>query len=299
MNVTGGSPIQVNSNNAAAANVTGSSKITDTGGAINVVGGAAKSGTASYSTPLITGAPVLVDPLKSLQTPADRGLTTGLPTKAAVSTSSTQTANLSSGIYPSIKAANASVINMAAGNYIIQGALTVTGDATLNLGAGVYVIEGPFTVDSGGKVNGTGVTFYFTCSGYPAQVNDSSCASPGTAGGYFSQSGGGGTIVKAPTAPANDPYTGLLMFYDRNNTGATCSTGFVTNGSTTGFQATGTIYAADANLCLRGGALTLDTLFVVNELQLANSATVNAYAIPSEQVTLPGASAPGKSALIG
>ena len=196
------------------------------------------------------------------------------------------------GIYPSITVTNSGQLTMSAGDYIIQGGITLSGSTTLTMGAGIYVIEGGFVVGNGATLTGSGVTLYFTCSGYPTQSNDSSCASGGATGGYFEQTGGGGTVLTAPEGQTGNPYSGLLMFYDRNDTGnfnpatTNCGTYFVSNGSGTGLQATGTIYAKSAQLCLDGNATDLNSLFDVGRLYLSNSASITDDVQPSDQVSL-------------
>ena len=149
------------------------------------------------------------------------------------------------------------------------------------------MIEGPFTISNGASVTGNGVTLYFTCSGYPAQTNDSSCPSGGGTGEYFSLIGNGTSTLAAPTTPG-DPYANLLMFYDRNDTGnyagTGCGTDFIDNGGV--LNTTGTIYAKAAQLCIDGGGAALNSLFVVGELAIANGGSVSANVIPSQQISL-------------
>ncbi len=292
MNISGGSSVVVDSSNSqavylgpkgsAALNVSG-------GGGTKIVGGYALAGSGAITPNPTIGVGAVSDPLSTLQTPADLGLTTGLSSYSAVSLSSSQTQTITPGIYPSLSATNSAQLTTSPGNYIIQGNVTIGGNATLTLGAGVYVIEGGFTGSSGGTITGSGVTLYFTCSGYPTQTSDSSCPSGGGTGGYFSQTGGAGTTLSAPTSGT---YKGLLMFYDRNDWGnfnpntTSCGTYFVSNGSSTGLNATGTIYAASAQICLDGDATALNSLFVVNELYLSNGASITNNVIASQQVSL-------------
>jgi hypothetical protein len=185
----------------------------------------------------------------------------------------------------------------------IYTSIALSGPAVVTLNPGVYVIKGPFTAVNGSTITGTGVTLYFTCSGYPAQTNDSSCPSGGGTGGYFSGTGGSNTTLSAPTS-TNDPYTNLLMFYDRNDTGAftgtSCGTGntdFLDNGSASPDSLTGTIYAKSAQICMGGGIYDDNTQFVIGALSLVGSASITANVVASQQVSQSGSS--GVTALIG
>ncbi len=305
--VTGGSGIIVNSSNSTNAlelGPKGSASISVASpGTVGVVGASLKAPGATWSPPPVSTSPI-VDPLAALPTPADRGSTTGLLAKGAVNVSTDTT--IGPGIYPSIQVSGGT-LTMSPGNYQINGALTVTSDGTLSMGAGVYVIKGAFTADRGGVINGTGVTVYFTCSGYPTQIGttDSSCAA-GSTGGYFSGTGGSSTTLSAPTG-GTDPYNNLLMFYDRNDAGAAVgdctapnAVSFLDNGGSLNDTLTGTVYAKNATICMGGGIINTNTLFVVNEFQIDDGAQVSANVLPSQQVSIPGyAGAAGLPNIIG
>jgi Flp pilus assembly protein TadG len=293
--VTGGSGIVVNSSSSSAMQLgpKGSDTVTvGSPGTIGVVGGVKTGGNPTITPTPTTGVSPIPDPLAALPTPADRGSTTGLLAKGAVNVSTDTT--IGPGIYPSIQVSGGT-LTMSPGNYQINGALTVTSDGTLSMGAGVYVIKGAFTADRGGVINGTGVTVYFTCSGYPTQIGttDSSCAA-GSTGGYFSGTGGSSTTLSAPTG-GTDPYNNLLMFYDRNDAGAAVgdctvrnAVSFLDNGGSLNDTLTGTVYAKNATICMGGGIINANTLFVVNEFQIDDGAQVSANVLPSQQVSIPG-----------
>ena len=63
---------------------------------------------------------------------------------------------------------------------------------------------------------------------------------------------------------------------------------------------TGTVYAKNATICMGGGIINTNTLFVVNEFQIDDGAQVSANVLPSQQVSIPGyAGAAGLPNIIG
>jgi hypothetical protein len=137
---------------------------------------------------------------------------------------------------------------------------TFTDSTCGDLQPGLYVITGLWKMASSGEqLVGNGVTFYFTCA--DSSGNARACNSTGEAGGRFQQNGG--TLkISAPAPPS--PTAGLLIMYDRNNTSDLVLRG---NGGTT---YSGTMYAPRSTLDINGmaGAATVDSLIVVNDLQL-------------------------------
>ena len=97
---------------------------------------------------------------------------------------------------------------------------------TTNLSAGVYVLSGGnWKVNSGAELNGGNVTLYLT-NGATLDIN------------------GGATIDMS--APLSGPYAGLLVFFDRTNTGSSKING----GSN--FSMVGAIYGAKQNIEFTG-----------------------------------------------
>ncbi len=77
------------------------------------------------------------------------------------------------------------------------------------------------------------------------------------------------------------------MFYDRNDTGSftgtNCGDGseFLDNGGGAD-TLTGTVYAKSAKICMGGGIIDTNTLFVVGAFQIDGGASVSANVIPSQ-----------------
>lgn len=255
LSLTGGYDIHVNSSSPSAIQANGNGTITNTAAKIDVKGGSSGGGTISPAA--TTGVAPLPDPLSGLQTPVELGLPLTSPGYSGQPT-------IGPGIYSQ---------------------LLVTHDLTLS--PGVYVIEGPFTISGGANVTGTDVTLYFTCPKYPVETNGSSCS--GGPGGYFAASGNGTVRLNAPPPTSTTAaYPGLLMFYDRTDTGSStagnCGTSFASgNGS---FSATGTIYAKAATVCVAGNGFSLNSLFVVDQMQVPGNGKVTINAVPNQNVNL-------------
>jgi Flp pilus assembly protein TadG len=253
--LSGGYDIHVNSSGTQAIQANGNGVIRNTAGKIDVKGGSSGGGTITPAP--TTGVAPLPDPLAGIQTPAELGL-------SLTAITYTGQASINPGVYTS---------------------LAVTSNLTLN--PGVYVVEGAFTISGGANVTGNNVTLYFTCSRYPAETNGSSCA--GGPGGYFAASGNGNVSLTAPPPTSTTAtYPGLLMFYDRSDTGAstagTCGTNFASGNGV--FSATGTIYAKAATVCVAGNGFTLNSLFVVDQMQIPGNGRVTINAVPSQNVNL-------------
>jgi hypothetical protein len=122
----------VDSKSASALSASGAPSIR--AAAIQVAGGVQKSGSPSFSTPPVTGAAVISDPLAGLVLPSSANPAAGVN----VSGASAQT--IGPGVYSQIN---------------------VSGSGSLTLTPGVYVIAGGgFSVSGAGKVVGTGVTIF-------------------------------------------------------------------------------------------------------------------------------------------
>ncbi|MCW2817874.1 MAG: hypothetical protein JWR42_661 [Marmoricola sp.] len=135
---------------------------------------------------------------------------------------------------------------------------------TCNLLPGLYVIRAGTWDGSGnqtGRLAGTGVTLYFTCSNGTVPAP---CA--GTAGADLDVSGNYSVAIQAPTS---GPLAGLAIVYDRQNTSMLRMTG---NGSA-GF--TGTIYARSSTLQINGNGCnsTYNSLIVTNNVDMNGNPT--------------------------
>jgi Flp pilus assembly protein TadG len=270
MSITGGSGVVVESANNEAADFSGSGNLTVASpGTVNITGrdsckvGCTTTDSGTVSPKPATGVPSIGDPLGTLVAPSVAGTVSAITVHGAPQT-------INPGVYSSIS-------------------ITGDEDSVLTMNPGTYVITGPFTIGNDGSVIGTGVTLYFTCSGY-STTNTSPCP-PGGSGGYFLENGDSHSMLTAPTTAGT--YQHLLMFYDRNNIGKSASCGmssdFVTASGV--LTTTGTVYAKGAKLCIEGSGLTLNTLFVVGAMDLGGSGAINANVSPSEQVLTPGVTA--------
>lgn len=116
--------------------------------------------------------------------------------------------------------ANGGVVNLSPGVYCN---FTVNGTATINLQPGLYVIKGS-TIINDGRINGTGVTFYFPDASSQLTFN--------------------GNVVKNLSAPTSGPYANLLMF---ENPSASGTGSYIFNGSS-GDLLSGVIYLVKRNV---------------------------------------------------
>ncbi len=135
VNVTGGG-IAINSANADAATVSGTSTIAAS--VIDIVGGISIKGSASTTPAAVTGTAPIADPLASLPAPA-----VGACNFTNYSLSGVATATIGPGTYcGGISAGNSANLTLTAGNYIING--------------------GGVNFSGAAIVNGNGVMFYLT-----------------------------------------------------------------------------------------------------------------------------------------
>lgn len=137
--------------------------------------------------------------------------------------------------------------SMSGGQYIInsdttldpgrycQGFAITNGTVTMN--PGTYIMDsGDFNM-TGGNLTGEGVTFILSSSTSPA--NDT---------GEMKITGNGTVDLTAPTSGA---YTGILMYQDRNVSGAPNARHLLTGGSTA--ELSGVLYAPNYNIDFAGG----------------------------------------------
>jgi len=191
-----GCAIAVNSDNADAATVSGTSSVTAS--AVNIVGGystGCSSGCGTITPTPVTGASspparAVPDPFSSLPTPAfSSGSCLPFPSGAAVSP----------GTYCGpVTIGGIRTVAFGAGNYVINGGLTVSNSAVVTFGAGDYVMNGGGVTFRGASTSsGSGVMFYLT----------------GTAATYGSVNVDNSANLTL-SAPTSGPYLGLVFFQD-------------------------------------------------------------------------------------
>ncbi|GAC1341602.1 MAG: pilus assembly protein [Candidatus Dormibacteria bacterium] len=210
-------------------------------GSIGVVGGFRTVGGGSISPTPAIGVPPVVEPpvLANMPVPA-------FPPGTAVQSMPPITTDLylNPGVYNRID---------------------VTGGGHAFLNPGIYVITGGMSAVAMGEIDSVapGVTLYFTCSSWPAP-----CA-PGQAGASLSLDGTGDADL---TAPASGTYQGLALFYDRNNTSSTVSTG------SSALEVHGTIYSRSGGLEVTGNAAAtpIDSAIIVDHLTITGTSSINA-----------------------
>jgi Flp pilus assembly protein TadG len=239
VSVTGGNLV-IDSTSASAASITGTGRV-QASGTILIAGGYSVVGSGGFSPTPTTGSSAVTDPLAQVPPPVVAG------TSQSYSLVGSSPATIGPGLYSSIG---------------------VVGGGTLTLSPGIYVITSSLSLTGPGTIAGTGVLLYFACSSYPTP-----CTS-GQSGGTASLTGSGSYQLAAPTAstcasiPATCPYTGLLLFYDRNNAAQMSITGSGSNSST------GTIYAKSSTLSVVGSGGTVNSLIVVDKVAITGSGTV-------------------------
>ena len=143
----------------------------NTSGSQFYVSGASNNSSGSVSPAPIFKAPLRSDPLS------------GVPAPSAASCTYTN------------KAVSGSSVTLSPGTYC--GGLAITKNATVNLQAGTYVIQGALTISSS-TVNGSGVTFYLS------QGN-----------GYSYGASSVSSLNGSLSAPTSGPLQGILIFADR------------------------------------------------------------------------------------
>lgn len=227
-------PIAVDSSASDAMSMSGNATVGAT--AINIVG--ACSG--------CTGANVSVTPSPTTGT---LRTTDPLADTPAPSISGTASAPASSGtIYP--------------GMYT---SISVGSNQTLALAPGVYVIEGGMTLSGNAQLDASGgVTLYFTCSTYAVSDTEPSCA--GTNGISI-----GANATVDLVAPASGVYQGISMMVDPNDPNSISIGG---NGTDT---LSGTVYAAASSLNVsgNGSGTTLNSIFIVSTLALSGNSSLD------------------------
>jgi len=232
-NLVGTSNIQ--SDCGVHVNSSASDAVTAKGGAVlnasvvDVVGGVNLKGGAVITPTANTGAAVVTDPLANLESPTFSGCN-------QINTHLTGgTNNLSPGVY--------------------CNGIQASGQAVLNFSPGVYILNGGGLKISSANVtlNGSGVFFYNTSSGY--------------AFGPVVITGEANINLSAPTSGT---YKGILLFQDRNVTSSAISA--FGGGSTETLS--GTVYLPTGQLDFKGGSSTesLTMALIAKNLNIAGNA---------------------------
>ena len=135
--MTGGGSVAINSSNAEAALVSGSSQIK--AAAISVVGGISLTGTSTTTPAAVTGTPVVADPLASLAAPTPASCVT----------------------HPTLYNAPNGTTTLLPGTYC--GGISVGGIANVTFSAGLYIIDGGgLSFGNSAVATGNNVTFFLT-----------------------------------------------------------------------------------------------------------------------------------------
>jgi hypothetical protein len=143
---------------------------------------------------------------------------------------------------------------------------SISNSHTLN--PGIYVLTGDITLNGNDLITGSGVMLYFACSNYP-----NPCSS-GQVGAGIKATGNGAmritppTSAQCPTNSACNPYIGLAMFADRNNTATFTYRGNGTNENGILNGGAGTFYMKSGTLDLRGNGYTLASEIVVGKMTM-------------------------------
>ncbi len=213
-------------------------------------------------------APSFSDPLATVATPTYTGATTscGSPTIWSVASSGCVTANgtssvtLASGIYGSVTIGVPATLNP--GEY---GSLTTQSTVTFN--PGIYVFYGSgITTWSTSTLEGSGVSFYFTCG----SASPASCGTwNSTKDTCSSQQSGAEVDISGTTTldlSAGGSDNNILFFYDRcNNNGDAF---FVNSGGLTadsGFPS-GALYADSGTVFLNAGTTAVPSPIITNNI---------------------------------
>jgi Ca2+-binding RTX toxin-like protein len=246
INMSGG--VFIDSSSSSALSASQNARITAS--VIDVHGGVAKSGVASFSPAPVTGAASLPDPLSNLPAPSTAGLTN----YGSVSLSGTSKATIKPGIYTQI---------------------TASGDASLTMNSGLYIIEGGgFTISLDASVTGTGVTIYNAGSKFP---------NSGGTYGAIGLSGNGAISLSARTTGA---YAGVLIFQPSANTQALSFSGNSMEGTSGMIYAPGAALVASLNAQL-DSSIDVNTLNLSGNASANGSGAAIAAVVTSGAIGTP------------
>ncbi len=142
---------------------------------------------------------------------------------------------------------------------LYDGGISLNGWSKVTMSPGVYYMKnGGFSVANGVKLSGSGVMIYID-----------------NGGGKFNFQGGG---VIDLSAPESGPYTGIVMYQDRNSS----QTISIANGSAT--TITGTVYAPGAEMDIAGGASNSQygSQIIAKTMHLSNNASIRTTGDPTK-----------------
>lgn len=230
-------PIAVNSSASDAMSLSGNATVSAT--AINIVGACSgcTGSTVSVSPTPNTGTLATTDPLAGTPAPSLSGTASAPPSSGTIYP----------GIYTSISVGSNQALALGPGVYVIEGGLTLSGNAQL---------------DAGG-----GVTLYFTCAAYSVSDTEPSCADTG--GSNDISIGANATVDLV--APSSGVYQGIAMMVDPKDANVISIGG---NGTDT---LSGTVYAAASSLSVsgNGSGTTLNSIFIVSTLALSGNSSLD------------------------
>jgi hypothetical protein len=228
----------VDSSHSAAASSSGSAGLTST--ELDITGNYSSSGSSYFhASPLKTGVAPTADFLADLPVPDPTKINDqGLP--GTMTTRSTSIYKPTSGQV------------LQPGLYI--GGISISSQPNITFASGIYYLQGGGLTMSGGSssLTANGVMIY------------NGVGSSGSTGKITIS--GGGTVVQSPLTSGT--YYGMSIFQDRS------STQTITLSGGSGWNFTGTVYAADAHVDVSGGSdATMGSQYISDTLTLSGSST--------------------------
>jgi Putative Flp pilus-assembly TadE/G-like len=260
-----GGNVQVNSTCNGGLQVGNNATLEVTSGACNVSGsGIAKNGHPTINCTVNTNMPAIPDPLAGMAAPmrpplAAAPVNVDIPTAPPPANcpsvlSAPATCQFSAsyagtrwrlfpGTYPG-------GLKLLAGTFFLEPGIYYLAGGGLSAGGNGVVVE---SVDPGSTATGpdAGVLFYNTSD------SDVTCtAFPGACGAGITLNGSGASVVLDPYL--EDPYKGMVIFQDR-----TLNATLVLDGSSSGLNVTGTVYAPLATVQVNGSNSTATDLQII------------------------------------
>jgi hypothetical protein len=225
-NLTSGCGVYVGSNSGSAINIVGGGNITTTGSAkTEIVGGWNGSGTITPAPR--TGVPYMSDPMADLNPP-----TVGACTNTSLNLGSHDSQTISAGVY--------------------CGGISLSSHAALTLNPGLYIVKNGISLGGQSSITGSGVTIYVQSGG-------------------VSMAGGAGVSL---SAPSSGDWQGILFFQDRGDT----QEGTLVGGTTQ--QMNGAVYFPSAHLNYTGGSTVTATAttIIADTVTLVGNSNISAAA---------------------
>ena len=266
INVAGNSDITVASG-AIVDNSTSDQALSLTGGGssisasqIDVVGQSYLGSSTTISPAPSDGASPVTDPLSGIPAPVVSG-------PIYSTTGGSGSYSLSPGVYPY--------------------AVTLDGSGTVTMNPGIYVFEDGLSTSGSVTLNGSGVTMYFTCSGY-STANTEPCNSNST----MATLDAGGSGIFNLSAPTSGNYQGVLVMTDPSNSAP------MTINGTANSTMNGTIYAPNQALSVTGTGTgsALNSVIIANSLSVTGTGSLNLAA--TQQSNAPSTYDGGTPALV-